>query len=120
MSFILKLYKAKIIDNKDQYAADVRYLQTAPSSLWELITAYILPRTAVGLSLTDDLLGAVLSASPCQTRRQAYNDIGVALLKYRKCGKAPAPLQRFLESMSAIEQGHTHMIRTKPVESTSV
>lgn len=96
---------------KANYNADLEYLASTKASLWDDISEYILPRTAVKLTVSSDLLGKTLENTSCEKRRLAYNDIGVALSKYRKTGEAPANLKRFLKAMCAVEQIHRQMIK---------
>ncbi|WP_341247613.1 hypothetical protein [Nereida ignava] len=97
---------------KADYDADLAYLASTKATLWHHISEYILPRTAVKLTDSSSLLGKMLENTSCEKRRLAYNDIGVALSKYRKTGEAPVVLQPFLEAMCHVEQIHQQMIKT--------
>ena len=95
-----------------KYENDLAYLASTKATLWDHISEYIMPRTAVKLTDNSSLLGTMLENTPCEKRRLAYNDIGVALSKYRKTGEAPAVLQPFLKAMCNVEQIHQEMIKT--------
>ena len=98
--------------SQTNYDNDLRKLAKTPTSIWVTITDYILPRKAAVLDIYKwDTLGALLEQSPCDTRRIAYNDIGVALNKWRRTTSAPQALQPFLIAMCVMEMAHRHMVK---------
>jgi len=97
--------------SKADYDADLAYLASTKATLWQHISDYILPRTAAKFTDIGRLLGKMFENTSCEKRRLAYNDIGVALSKYRKTGEAPDVLQPFLEAMCHVEQIHQQMIK---------
>jgi len=98
--------------SQTNYDNDLRKLAKTPALIWVTITDYILPRKAAVLDIYKwDTLGTLLEQSPCDTRRIAYNDIGVALNKWRRTTSAPQALQPFLIAMCVMEMAHRHMVK---------